>query len=98
MHWGFVDPAGKRVLDIGADWGSTAEFFLKRKAKHVVAVESDKQLFRQLVRNSKKIDSVTPVFLFVNSAERLEMLIEKFKPRARMSSYIQSALGFLKCD
>ena len=38
-HLGSVDWKGKKVLDIGADTGTTAEFFLNKGAEFVVAVE-----------------------------------------------------------
>lgn len=79
-HWGFVNFFGKTVLDIGADWGSTARFFLERKAKHVIAVESDQQLYEQLVKNAKNPSSITPIHMYVNSPKDFEFLIEKFKP------------------
>jgi len=47
-HWGWLHVAGKTVLDVGADYGSTADFFLEQGALRVVAVEADPKLFRRL--------------------------------------------------
>ena len=49
-HWGFVDFNGKVVLDIGADFGSTAECFLCYGAKKVIACEGDDVLYNKLLR------------------------------------------------
>jgi len=38
--WGFLDVEGKVVLDLGADYGSTAAFFLNKGAVKVICVES----------------------------------------------------------
>ena len=47
-HWGWLDVEGKVVLDVGADYGSTADFFLRRGAARVIAVEGDPRSFRRL--------------------------------------------------
>ena len=47
-HWGWLDVRDKVVLDVGADYGSTADFFLSQGAAAVIAVESDPRLFRRL--------------------------------------------------
>ena len=53
-HWGFTDFKGKAVLDLGADYGSTAWFFLNKGAKSVVAVEGDPGRAKTLATNSVK--------------------------------------------
>ena len=47
-HWGWLDVRDKVVLDVGADYGSTADFFLQRGAAKVIAVEGDPRSFRRL--------------------------------------------------
>lgn len=49
--YGDADYKDKDVLDIGADWGSTAYWLLGRGAKYILAVEIDPQLYRALVHN-----------------------------------------------
>lgn len=79
-HWGFMNFAEKRILDIGADWGSTAQFFLARKAAHIVALEANSQLYRQLCKNSELTSKVTPIHLRVKCPEHFEWLIKRFQP------------------
>lgn len=38
-HWGMTSYKGKTILDLGADYGSTANFFLDNGASHIYAVE-----------------------------------------------------------
>jgi len=38
-HWNVTSFKDKVILDIGADWGTTAIFFLKKGAKKIIAVE-----------------------------------------------------------
>jgi len=78
--WGKPDYAGKVVLDIGADYGSTACFFLQRGALQVVAVESNKDLFSKLLENASKLGNVIPVELHVSSAQDYVDLIQSYKP------------------
>jgi len=52
-HLGIVDWMNKSVLDIGADTGTSAEFFLEKGAKVVVAVEGYDSEYKQLEKNEK---------------------------------------------
>lgn len=79
-HWNHVAFKGKVVLDLGADYGSTASYFLWRGAKHVIAVEGDRQLAEALRRNFEKNKRVTPVELFVNSPSDIDNLIDQYAP------------------
>ena len=54
-HWGWLDVEGKVVLDVGADYGSTADFFLQRGAARVIAVEGDPRSFRRLEALAKPL-------------------------------------------
>ena len=47
--YGSVDYEGAAVLDVGADHGSTAQYFLERGAKFVYASERDSTLRERLV-------------------------------------------------
>jgi hypothetical protein len=47
-HWGWLPVQGKVVLDVGAEHGSTADFFLTKGAAGVIAVEGDPRSFRRL--------------------------------------------------
>lgn len=80
--YGKVDYKGKTVLDIGADYGSTADFFLEKGASHVIAVEPIPELFYQLQDNIRKFGlSVTPIFIRIHSEDCISELIEEYKPQ-----------------
>ena len=46
--YGFLDYTNKKVIDIGADIGSTALFFLDKGANIVLAVEGNKERYKEL--------------------------------------------------
>jgi len=77
-HWGKINYRGKVVLDIGADVGSTADFFLKKGAKMVIAVEGSKLCFEQLRANASLMRNVVPLFIFIENPEQIESLIQKW--------------------
>lgn len=79
-EYGKLDYRNKKVLDLGADYGSSAEFFLEKGAREVVAVEGDKIRHEELVKNSQWLNNMIPVFLFLNSPNQFSELIEKYKP------------------
>ena len=79
-HWGHTSFKGKTVLDIGADYGSTAYYFLKHGAKRVVAVEGDKRFISKLRKNYGRSQNVTCVNKWVSCARDIEVLVRKFKP------------------
>lgn len=78
-EWVNIDYKDKIVLDIGADYGSTAEFFLKKGAKQVIAVESDPKLGEQLKKFSEN-KNITPFISEINRSEKLVYLLQEFKP------------------
>lgn len=77
-HWGKINYRGKVVLDIGADVGSTADFFLKKGARMVIAVEGSKLCFEQLRANAPLMKNVIPLFIFIENPEQIESLIQKW--------------------
>ena len=79
-HWGFTSFKGKTVLDLGADYGSTAHYFLRRGARRVVAVEGDPRLAEKLEENFRGDGRVVPIHLFIESAGQVAELIERFDP------------------
>lgn len=84
LHWGLkpqiITYSDKTVLDLGADYGSTAEFFLKHGAKKVIAIEGDQKLSKQLIDNYKGSSNVIPISKFIDSPKQIEQLISKYKP------------------
>lgn len=59
-HWGFINWRDKIILDIGADYGSTADCFLTVGASKVYASEGDIELYKKLVEHAKGNDRIIP--------------------------------------
>jgi len=66
-HWGWLDVEGKVVLDVGADYGSTADFFLSKGAAGVIAVEGDPRSFRRLKALAEVRGSLQAVQMRISS-------------------------------
>jgi len=77
----YVDYKDKIVLDIGADYGSTAEFFLERGAKKVIAVESDDKNYKKLeeMAKNKPIFKILPLHASIDR-ENIEYYLSEEKP------------------
>jgi len=75
LHWSNMDYRGKRVIDVGADVGSTADYFISKGAILVYAVEGDVEYFKQLQENAKTRPQIQPIFLLIASPTSLENLI-----------------------
>lgn len=80
VHWGFTSFKGKIVLDLGADCGSTAYYFLHSGARRVVAVEGNPQLASLLRKYSQRDGRVVPVELFIDDPAEIEGLIRRYSP------------------
>ena len=78
-HWKWTSFTGKTVLDLGADYGSTAFFFLKQGACRVIAVEGSKTRTAKLKTYYGGSDKVVCVEKFIGSARDIEELIGKYK-------------------
>lgn len=78
--YGFIDYRDKVVVDVGADYGTTASFFLNRGAVMVVAVEGDEELFSQLQENVKDVPEVVAVKCWISSVKDFTDLIETYRP------------------
>jgi hypothetical protein len=76
-HWNHTNFAGKTILDLGADYGSTADWFLRRGAAKVVAVESE-----HYDKLAKWADGtrVKPINLLVQTPADYEGLISTYRP------------------
>ena len=66
-HWP-VNVEGKTVIDLGADYGSTAYYFLSKGALRVVCVEGNPTLFRQLQANMRYLPNCIAVYKHLRSA------------------------------
>ena len=71
---------GKKVLDVGADVGSTADFFLRRGAQLVIAVEGNKNYYEKLLENARKVPGIKPVFLYIKDPSHFADLIKNYRP------------------
>jgi len=81
VHWGNVfDFRGKVILDVGADIGSTADYFLECGATKVICIESDKNYCELLEVNAKKIPEIIPIHLFVSNSQHYFAMLEAFQP------------------
>jgi precorrin-6B methylase 2 len=79
-HWGFTDFKNKVILDLGADYGSTAYYFLQKGAGMVIAVEGNDELFEKLKRNFKDNPKVIPIHMKISRGQQVEELIDKYRP------------------
>jgi len=79
-EWGVADYKGKVILDIGADLGSTSDFFLRKGARQVIAVEGSKTLFRALLRNASTIPGIVSIHLYIDNPRQVEKLILRWRP------------------
>jgi len=75
-----VDYKDKVVLDIGADYGTTANFFIRRGAKKVICVERNFKLFEKLWENSRIENKIVPINLSISTPKDIDKLLRKYKP------------------
>lgn len=78
FQWGKTHYKGKTVLDLGADIGSTADFFLRKGAEKVIAVEGSEAQFKRLQANAAVLKGVVPVFLFIEHSSQIEDLMLQY--------------------
>lgn len=79
-HWHGVDFLNKKLLDIGADIGSTARHFLSKGVSQVIAVEGSPKYYKELERYAGQETRVTSIPLWVGKPEDFANLILTFKP------------------
>jgi len=75
-----IDYTDQIVLDLGADWGRTPDLFLQKGAKKVIAVEGKKEWYDLLEENSKIIEGIIPIFMWLENPSDISNLIKKYKP------------------
>jgi len=78
--WGFLDCADKVIVDIGADYGSTPYFFLQKRAKRVIAIESFQLDYDALAAYAEQEPRVIAIFKHVSNAKDYKDLIICFQP------------------
>lgn len=77
--YGHLDFEGRIVLDIGADYGSTASYFLIEGAEAVVAVESYEPDAAALEKYAEGEPRVTAIVQHISCAEDFKNILEKHK-------------------
>lgn len=79
FHWGFINWKGKVILDVGADYGSTAECFLASGATKVICVDGDEGNYSCILGFvSDKKDKVIPHKKWICSPDNIaEILTNK---------------------
>jgi hypothetical protein len=80
FQYGKINYTDRVVLDVGADIGSTAHFFLEKGANLLVAVEGSKQCFKELKANAKSCKKIVAIECFINHPDQIEALILRWKP------------------
>lgn len=80
MHWAGIDWSNKRILDIGADVGSTAAYFLSQGALIVYAVEPNPPYFQQLQENARVYGDIIAIQKRIDSPQDLVDLLLETQP------------------
>ena len=78
--YGGLDYRNKTVLDVGADWGCTAKFFLSEGARSVIAVEKNKRFAIQLFLYSLYERRVKAIRMNVSRKENFISLFRRYRP------------------
>jgi len=76
--WGCISYQDKTVMDLGADYGSTVYYFLKKGAKKVIAIEGDETLAGKLNHNYGDDPRVSCVTKWIGNANDIEQLIKAY--------------------
>jgi precorrin-6B methylase 2 len=97
LHWNHVSFAGKIVLDLGADYGSTACYFHKKGASQVIAVEGNHEVAEKLKRYAIKHPFVIPDEKFIASPDDITLLINQHSPDVVKVDIEGSEVHLLKC-
>lgn len=98
LHWNYRSFKYKKILDLGADYGSTASYFLRKGAKQVVAVEGDHDLASKLKSNFVGDIRVIPIEQKINSAVDIASLISSHSPDLVKVDIEGSECYLLKCS
>ena len=81
FQWGKVDYTGKVVLDIGCDFGSTADFFLRKGAFLVVCVDNNKEYIDKLYElRNKFFLPIIGLCLDMSDSSLWSKLINLYRP------------------
>ena len=67
-------------MDVGADWGRTADYFLQKGAEGVIAIEGNPVFYEKLEENAKLLPGMIPVFLLIQHLDDFVDLIKRWSP------------------
>ena len=76
-EYGFIDYEGKKIMDVGADSGRTADYFLQKGAKGVITVEGEPVFYEKLKENAKLLPGMIPIFLQIRHPDDFVDLIKR---------------------
>jgi predicted nicotinamide N-methyase len=79
-HWNYISFNSKTILDIGANHGSTAYFFLRKGASKIIAVEGDPKLASELCRNFGKNKKIICRKKWISSGKDFDDLVNAYHP------------------
>lgn len=78
IHWGFASFKYKIIIDFGADFGSTVEYFLIKGASKVIAVEGNPTLSSKLLIDFFNNPKVICIEQFINTPEHFREIISQY--------------------
>ena len=94
--YGKTDYTNKTVLDIGADWGSTADYFLRKGALQVIAVDNTPEYIEKMKGYIKQFDlAIIPLLQDNHEPESWSQLLETYKPDIVKSDCEGCEIGLL---
>ncbi len=93
-HWNYTSFKDKVILDLGADYGSTVRYFLKKGARFIIAVEGNPKLAQELKKRYQSSGKVMCEELMIGSTEDLNKFICR-KDIDVAKVYIEGAEKFL---
>ena len=97
-HWNHADFKQKKVLDLGADYGSTAAWFRKKGSREVIAVEAEKELYAKLEHYSENRSWLTVINEFIDSSNKIDQLVTNFNPQIVKVDIEGAEKNLLNCD
>jgi radical SAM superfamily enzyme YgiQ (UPF0313 family) len=79
-HWNYLSFKGKTVLDLGADYGSTADYFLKHGATNIIIVEGNRDYVTKFNRFLGHEPRIKPLWFWIEKAQDIDFLIRQYAP------------------
>jgi len=77
-HWRGMSIKGRRILDLGCDLGSTADYFLRNGAISVVGVDANQEYIESAWNSN--LDNFLPIRMIITHSKQVEVLINTIMP------------------